>query len=163
MSTYLRWLCDVLMRIVDYIVSYANTQVGMQKVNNENSRKEIGYTACGISFVYTACVDIPGFLIFILNTLSKKWWLLFVFIFILAVLPPIIAWMEKRKTRQHVTGKYIIANLGYNVIGAGAASGMLAIAHNEIMDLRFIEDFYVAETVPIAWNKIPILRIMMHH
>ena len=118
------------------------------KVRPKQIRKRIAYIFAAIPTIIEI-FQMAEFnvVFFLLSYMQKYLKFIYIYILIVAVLAPVLAFFDRRKSQKAAKCEYIIKNLGFNLLGAASALGMLSVAHKEITDFRFIEDFYVQEII----------------
>lgn len=81
------------------------------------------------------------------------WWYIGIFSLILAVLPPIMAGIERCMNPTTAVMRYVFQNFGFNMLGLGCVWCMLFTLYHEVPDFRFLQSIPV---VPIITLTIPL-------
>lgn len=121
---------------------------GKIEVKPKKTAKRIAFIFSAISFGF-AIIEGAGINIvsFLLDCMQKYLLAVYIYILLIAVLAPALAFFDGRKSSKAVRPGYVWKNLGFNILGACSACSMLFIARKEITDFRFIEEFYVKEII----------------
>lgn len=83
----------------------------------------------------------------ILNLIQKQWKFICIYIFVFAVLAPLMAVWDRRNYPDEVSRKYIFDNFIWNLIGAACPCFLLNLVHQEIGDFHFIDLYPMDEIV----------------
>lgn len=133
-----------LVELLEHLADFFNFLCEKVPVNPEKNKKWITRTI-GILAVTETIAKIfkPDIVRMELDFLQSYWMYIYIFIALLALLPPFMAFLDRRKAKESVEEDYIWGNLRYNIGGAVCAVMMLEIARIEIKDFRFLEDFRI--------------------
>jgi len=86
----------------------------------------------------------------ILTLFQKGWWCIGVFSLIFALLPPITAFLERRKDPAAAGKSYPIKNLGFNLLGVACVGCMLFTLYHEVADFRFLQTIPVVSIISLT-------------
>lgn len=140
----------VIVEILEYIADGFNFLCEKVTVNPEKPKKRITRTVAFLAVAESlAKVIRSDFVLLELRFLQRWWAAVCLFIIGLAVLPPILAYFDKNKAGESVRKGYISKNFGCNLAGAVAAVVLLLIAHYEIKDFRFLEEYHIDSIIKI--------------
>lgn len=139
-----------IVAVLEYIADGFNFLCGKVTVNPEKPKKMITRTVAFLAFAESFAKTImPDFVRLELRFLQRRWEVICLFIAGLAILPPIMAYFDKNRAGESVRKGYISANLICNFAGAIAAVMLLVIAHYEIQDFRFLEEYHIDSILKI--------------
>ena len=78
------------------------------------------------------------------------WWYIGIFSTILAVLPSVSAYIERRKDRTAAEKWYALKNLGFNFLGVACVWCMLFTLYHEVADFRFLQSIPVLSIISLT-------------
>lgn len=140
----------VIVSLLEYIADIFNFLCEKVTVNPEKPRKIITRTVAFLALAESLAKAIrPDFVRLELNFLQKRWEAVCLFIMGMAILPPVLAYFDKKKAGESVRKGYVGQNLVCNLAGAVAAVMLLLIAHYEIKDFRFLEEYHIDSILKI--------------
>lgn len=138
------------MVLLELFADFANFLCGKISVNPSKKGKIITRSIGAVAFAYSALkvfkIDVINIIIYIVRSF---WWGICGFVFIMAILPPLIASFERKSPDRPVGKDYVWKNLGLNIAGSFSANSMIYVAYREIRDFRFIEDFQIVSIIAV--------------
>lgn len=135
---------SVIIELMEYLADIFNFLCGKITVNPEKERKRITWTVAVLAAMESLAKKIrPDIVRVELDFLQKRWQYICLFILLVAVIPPFMAVLDKKKAGESVKKGYARGNFCCNIAGAACAVALLFIAHYVIEDFRFLEDFHI--------------------
>lgn len=86
----------------------------------------------------------------ILTLFQKSCWGIGAFSLILALVPPLMAYIERKKDPTAAEKGYAIKNLGFNLLGVASVWCMLFTLYREVADFRFLKTIPVASIISLT-------------
>lgn len=138
------------MVLLELFADFANFLCEKISVNPSKNGKIITRSIGAVAIEYSALklfeIDVINILIYIVRSF---WWGICGLVFIMAILPPLIASFEKKNPDRPVGKDYVWKNLGLNIAGGLSANSMIYVAYREIKDFQFIEDFQIDSIIAV--------------
>lgn len=136
----------VLIKIMDFVMPI--TLFILQKIAEKmfpDQEKEYGYISLGmliVSSIYSFVNIFMDEVIFsIMFWVQNYWWIVGIYILLIAVLPSIIAQKERRKGTFKAHKDYAVKNCKYNVIGFAASSATFGLIYSVVGNFSYLKFF----------------------
>lgn len=143
-------MSDGISVVVGLIASFI-TKCFCDKINVEPQKRKkhiVGFFTAIPTLLELPKVIRVNSITFLLDNLPLKW--IYGYILAIALLAPLLAILDRRKSKDAADWKYILGNFLFNLLGAVAALAMLFTAKKEIGDFRYLEEFYIQEIIVLA-------------
>jgi Phosphoglycerol transferase and related proteins, alkaline phosphatase superfamily len=147
----INWDLSNTLQAIALIVSCLCGKVDLGS-ESEKISKVISRSLSAFSIVYLAlgCLSLDGYFVMAVLRFSQKNWVgICLYIFIFALIPPVVASWERKKRSARIEQSYVKWNLIYNLLGALSTCVMFMIAHDIIGDFSYLKEFQIEGIVSI--------------
>lgn len=156
-----------ILEVIATVVSYQCEKINLKSGKFSNIiTKILKFFSFFYLLIGTLTLD-NYLIIMILRFWQRNWMGICLYIIFFALIPPAVAFWERKKEDSKIKPSYVKGNLIYNLLGAGSACAMIWVSCNIIGDFFCLIEFHAEGIVSIlisacVWLVFAYQRIEQH-